>query len=56
MPPSKKMSGHEIRRELLGDDLFRRNEGIYNNEVMKEFSELTNVTIFENIWVGPAWI
>jgi alkylhydroperoxidase/carboxymuconolactone decarboxylase family protein YurZ len=54
MPPSKKMSGHEIRRELLGDDLFRRNEGIYNNEVMKEFSELTNVTIFENIWGRPG--
>jgi 4-carboxymuconolactone decarboxylase len=55
MSSSKRVSGNEIKRELLGDELLlNRNENIYNNELMREFAELTNVTIFENIWGRPG--
>lgn len=48
-------TGSEIRAELLGEKLLKhRDESIYNNDIMKDFVEITNVTIFEKIWARPG--
>jgi 4-carboxymuconolactone decarboxylase len=52
---TKFKDGSTIRRELLGDEQVRlRDEGVYANDVMREFVEVTNVTIFEKIWGRPG--
>jgi 4-carboxymuconolactone decarboxylase len=48
-------TGAEIRAKLLGAELVRlRDEQIYANEVMRDFVEITNVTVFEKIWGRPG--
>jgi len=47
--------GPEIRRKLLGErDTRLRDEKIYANDVMRDFVEITNVTIFDKIWARPG--
>lgn len=43
--------GPQIRLMLLGErDTRVRDDNIYANEVMRDFVEVTNVTIFDKIW------
>lgn len=47
--------GPQIRRMLLGErDTRVRDDNIYANEVMRDFVEVTNVTIFDKIWGRPG--
>jgi 4-carboxymuconolactone decarboxylase len=47
--------GATIRRELLGEAQARlRDENIYANDVMRDFVQVTNITIFEKIWGRPG--
>lgn len=47
--------GAEVRRQLLGErDTRLRDENIYANDVMRDFVEITNVTIFDKIWARPG--
>lgn len=47
--------GADVRRQLLGErDTRLRDEKIYSNDVMRDFVEITNVTIFDKIWARPG--
>ena len=53
--PAENTLGLEVRRKLLGEhDTRVRDEKIYANDVMRDFVEVTNVTIFEKIWARPG--
>lgn len=46
--------GDAVRRELLGDEAYHRNNQNYTDPVMREFLDVCTETVFGGLWARPG--
>lgn len=46
--------GDALRRELLGDEAYKRNNQNYTDPIMREFIDVCTETVFGGLWARPG--
>lgn len=46
--------GDAVRRELLGDEAYHRNNQKYTDPVMRQFLDVCTETVFGGLWARPG--
>jgi len=46
--------GDAVRRKLLGDKAYERNNRNYNDPIMREFLDVCTGTVFGGLWARPG--